>query len=161
MSGRNHRGGDSSTPVSDCCATESDRKNVASKVETAPGAWENYMNVKSPAGVGAPTGRNDQLSNRVAETEVTLNESIVDPVARREARDQAVALLEAATVAHREAREREHMARVNLDRYIHLCKLHGLRLCDISEVTGLSSAGVSNAVMRARDLENRQESGVA
>ena len=90
-----------------------------------------------------------------------MNESIVDPTARREARDQAILLLEAATTAHREARDREHMARVNLDRYIHLCRLHGLRLWAISEVTGLSSAGVSNAVMRARELEGRQESGVA
>lgn len=127
----------------------------------APLAWDNERGTKSPAGAPTPTGQSDQLSNREAETEVTLNEIIVDPVTRRKARDQAITLLHAATSQAREAKGREHAARVNLDRYIALCKFYGIPTADIQEVTGLSSSGVGLALSRARDLEGRQESGVA
>lgn len=146
-----------------------DRTNVrssnviqsATKVDMAPLAWENELETKSPAGAPTPTGQSDQLSNREAETEVTLNEIIVDPVTRRKARDQAITLLHAATSQAREAKDREHAARVNLDRYIALCKFYGIPTCDIQDVTGLSSSGVGLALSRARDLDGRQESGVA
>lgn len=85
-----------------------------------------------------------------------LNETISDPVARREARDQAIGWLDDATTEFRQTQEHARLARAELDRRILLCRLHGFTFSEIQEVTGMALGSISAAIRRAHNDEAQQ-----
>jgi len=151
VSRSDHRGGDSSTPVTGWCATESDRKNVASKVETVALGCENRRReeAKGPT-EGATSMRPVDRSPHLLDLErINLSVSAVDQPTKTELRTHVVALLDACRRDCETFRGQLDDAHRNRLRYIALAREYGMPHREIGELLGITESGVRKALQQA------------